>query len=49
MFFDEKSELGMTPANSIDEHEARMRLKSGNWGDSLSSKYPPIWGLAVYW
>lgn len=49
MFFDEKAELGLTPINAIDAHEDRMRQKSGNWGDSLSSKYPPLWGLAVYW
>lgn len=49
MFFDEKSALGLSPVNAQDEHEAKMQLKSKNWGDSLSSKYPPIWGLAVYW
>jgi len=49
MFFDEKAALGLTPFDSNEQHEIRMRLKSGNWGDSLSSKYPPLWGLAVYW
>lgn len=49
MFFDEKAALGLSDVNANDEHEEKMRLKSGNWGDSLSSKYPPIWGLAVYW
>ncbi|MFZ3229760.1 MAG: hypothetical protein WA160_06120 [Pseudobdellovibrio sp.] len=49
MFFDEKAELGLTEVDSNEAHETRMRLKSGNWGESLSSRYPPIWGLAVYW
>ena len=49
MFFDEKVALGLSSTDVHDQHESKMRLKSGNWGDSLSSKYPPLWGLAVYW
>ncbi len=43
LFFNEKAALGL----EVDQPE--IKADAGQWHEIMKAKYPPLWGLAVYW
>jgi hypothetical protein len=44
LFFNERAALGLE-VEAPPEREPEI----GQWHDVMKAKYPPLWGIAVYW